>query len=129
MVHWSARHLSPHPTMLRTPAFLGALAAGLTLTACSQFTEACTQELRVELAPRDTSVKTGATFPVAARLSSCGGKQQLHDTFTFLSTNPAVVSVDGATQRATAVGSGTAEISVTGRQYGQVGSIRVIVGP
>src|SRR5690606_7365779 len=105
------------------------LAAAGTLAACSPFTEACTSELRVELMPRDTTVAVGEVFPLGAKLGTCGGKKEIHDALTFHSSNPAVVAVDGATGRASPMGSGTAEIAVSGQQYGRLGSIRVTVQP
>lgn len=103
----------------------------LGFSGCSRVVDpgACTDELRVQLTPRDTAVSVGSAFTAAVALSTCGGRQPLADTFTFASTNAAAASVDAATGRVTAVGAGQADIVVTGDRYGQVGRIRLTVAP
>ena len=89
----------------------------------------CTQELRVQVTPRDTTVSVGNTFTPSVTLSSCGGKERLSDSFTYETTNPAAATVHPNTGRVTATGAGQADIRITGQRYGQVAQIRVTVSP
>lgn len=103
----------------------------LALAACSvtPFGQDCTDELRIQLAPRDTSVGVGASFQAGVSLSTCGGSKRLSDTFTWSSLDPAVVQVIASTGRVTAVAPGETTVSVVGARYGPVGDIRIIVAP
>jgi hypothetical protein len=116
-----------------TSVVVAGLALGLTLTAsaCSSPSPfgACTEELRVRLTPQDTAVAEGSAFSATAALSSCGGKQELEDSFTFQSSDVSVAAVDSASGRVTAIGSGRADINVVGERYGPVGRILVTVLP
>lgn len=89
----------------------------------------CTDELRVQLSPRDTTVSVGSTFTATVSLSTCGGRERLADTFTYASTNPAATTVNATTGRVDAVGVGQADIVITGQRYGTVGRARVTVSP
>jgi hypothetical protein len=101
----------------------------LALGACSisPFGGDCTDELRIHLAPRDTSVVVGASFDARVSLSTCGGSKRVSDTFTWTSLDPGVVQVTAATGRVTAVAVGEATVEVVGARSGPVGSIRIIV--
>lgn len=108
-----------------------ALGLAFTASACSSPSPfgACTDELRVRLTPQDTTVTAGNAFSATVALSSCGGKQELEDSFTFQSSDVGVAAVDAASGRVTAIGSGHAEINVVGERYGPVGRILVTVLP
>ena len=115
------------------PTFGGAFTAALLalgLVACSgpPF-GACTDELRVLLAPRDSSVVVGASFQARVALSTCGGSKRLRDTFTWSTLDPNVVQVTASTGRVTAVGIGATTVNVVGARYGPVGAIRIAVIP
>lgn len=116
------------------PTFGGYVTAALValaLSACSgsPFGESCTLELRISLAPEDTSMVVGASFQARVALSSCGGRKRLSDTFTWSSLDPNVVQVTASTGRVTAVGIGETTVNVVGARYGAVGRIRVAVIP
>ena len=87
----------------------------------------CTQELRIALTPLDTTVRLGASFQAAVRLSSCGGSKQLSDRFAWTAADPAIVAVHVATGRVTALAAGETRVEVRGQYYGPLGSIRVVV--
>ena len=103
----------------------------LTLGACSvpPFGRDCTDELRIQLAPRDTSVVVGASFQARVSLSTCGGSKRLSDTFTWSSLDPTVVQVIASTGRVTAVAIGETTVNVVGARYGPVGGVRIMVAP
>lgn len=106
------------------------LGLALAISACSSpFSGNCTSELRVRLSPEDTTVAAGHAFSPTVALSTCSGRQRLEDSFAFESSDAAVAAVDSATGRVTAVGTGRAEITITGQRYGQVGRILVTVSP
>jgi hypothetical protein len=110
-------------------AFAGAVALALVGHGCGDFTGACTLELRVHLAPSDTTVAVGDTFEPVVRLSTCGGSKQLRDAFSLETEDPAVATVDPATGRITAIAAGETRVTVNGERYGRVGAIRVAVVP
>lgn len=87
----------------------------------------CTRELRVHLAPTDTTILVDETFTATVALSSCGGRQQLWDTFTWRARDPAVVTVDSNAGTVTGRAPGETWLEITGRYYGMVGGPRVIV--
>src|SRR5687767_11719952 len=114
------------------PAFGGSVRAALitlALGACSgpPFGRDCTDELRVFLTPRDTSVVVAASFQARVALSTCGGSKALSDTFTWSSLDPNVVQVTASTGRVSAVGVGETTVNVVGARYGPVGGIRISV--
>jgi len=102
---------------------------GVALAGCDHAVTACTDELRIALAPRDTAVAVGEGFTPAVALSSCGGRNRLVDTFTWVARDPAVVSVDPATGRTTGRAPGETAVEVSGARYGRVGAVRVVVRP
>jgi len=115
------------------PTFGGPVTAALlalALGACSgPLFGNCTDELRVLLAPRDSSVVVGGSFQIRVALSTCGGSKRLSDTFTWSSLDANVVRVTASTGRVTAVGIGETTVNVVGARYGPVGGIRIAVIP
>ena len=116
------------------PSFGRPVAAALfalALGACAgpPFGKNCTDELRVLLAPRDTTMVVGASLQARVSLSTCGGSERLSDTFTWSSLDANVVHVIASTGRVTAVGVGETTVRVVGARYGGVGGIRIAVTP
>lgn len=118
------KNRSPHSYLLVFLAACGDLAP-----ASETLTGACTRELRVHLTPADTTIKVAETFTAAVALSSCGGREQLTDTFTWRAKDPDVVTVDLTTGRVTGRAPGETRLEITGRRYGLVGGPRVVVRP
>ena len=110
-------------------SFAGSLALAVIVHGCGNFTGACTLELRVHVSPSDTTVSVGSSFEPVVRLSTCGGSEQLQDTFSLEAEDPAVATVDPVTNRISAIGAGQTHIPVTGERYGRLFSIRVAVVP
>ncbi len=114
--------------LMRTFPLSAVLAGVAVLAACAALpTEACTDELRIQLGPRDTTVPVGASYQARIGLSSCGGREHLSDSFAWTAADPAVVRVDASTGRVTALASGETHVDVSGQRYGRLGSIRVTV--
>ena len=109
-------------------AFMVALSISAAACSGSPFGD-CTDELRVNISPRDTSVAIGAAFQAKVALSTCGGDKRLTDTFTWMSVDPAIARVGAADGRVTAVAPGETTIEVTGARYGEVATIRIAVTP
>ena len=108
-----------------------AFGVGCAATDAERPIEACTLELRTALTPRDTVVPIGASFNTSIALSTCGGRKQLADTFTWRTSDTAVVRVSPngvATASVSARARGHADIEVIGASYGSVGLVRVTVG-
>ena len=109
--------------------FTAALLALASISCSSPPFGNCTDELRVRLTPRDTSVVVGATFQASVALSTCGGGKRVSDAFTWSSLDLNVVRVDATTGRVTAAGAGESAVDVVGARYGAVGRIRIVVTP
>ena len=106
-----------------------ALVAGA-LGACdgSFLGTACTDELRTDLQPRgEQQIAVGTGFTATIALSTCGGRERLHDTFTWSARDTLVVRVDAATGRVTGRAPGSTAVEVRGARYGAVGTIPVAV--
>lgn len=97
------------------------------LFSCSQVEQVCTDELTVRWSPHDTTVSVGQSFVPSVRLTTCGGRQELTDTFTWNSSDPLILEVEPATGRATAKNAGSAVMSVTGEKYGLLIGVSVTV--
>lgn len=108
-----------------------AFVAGCAATDSERPIEFCTRELGASLTPRDTVISVGANFSASIALSTCGGRQQLEDTFTWRTADTVVVRVSAsgvATASVLARTPGHADIEVVGAHYGSVGRVRVTVG-
>lgn len=84
-------------------------------------------ELRVNQSPGDTTVSVGASFTASVKLSGCGGRKQLSDTFTWHSSDSSIVSVGTTSGVVAARAAGQADVNATGAEYGSVGHFRVTV--
>lgn len=111
----------------RTLGILGVV--GTTLTGCDDAVTVCTRELRIALAPRDTAIAVGESFTPAAALSSCGGRERLAETFTWVARDPAVAGVDPTTGRVTGRAPGATAVEVSGARYGRLSAVGVTVRP
>lgn len=107
--------------------------AVLSLTACdgsigSILGFACTSELRIDLQPRgEQQIDVGSGFTPSVELSSCGGREQLSDTFSWSAQDTAIARVDPSTGRVTGRSPGSTLVEVQGRRYGRLATIPVIV--
>lgn len=118
----------PQRGRIRAAVALFLFLAPLTLVACDDSLGGfCTAELRVHLVPADTTIAVSQAFTASVALSTCGGRQQLSDTFTWRSQDVAVVSVDSTTGRVTGRGPGETWVQATGQRYGLVDGPRVVV--
>ena len=115
--------------MLTRPLRLSAVLIGAAiLAACAaSATGVCTDDLRIQLGPQDTTVRVGASYQARIALSTCGGRKQVLDSFVWTAANPAVVRVDAPTGRVTALAVGETRVDVAGERYGRLGGIRVTV--
>ncbi len=117
-------HLSPHRSTWAKLAL--AFAVG-TAASCDVVSPVCTRELQVDLRPVEQTITVGQTFTPSVELSSCGGKERVTDSFTLQAQDPAIVEVDDATGRITGKAPGETLVEVSGRKYGRIGAVRVIV--
>ena len=115
-----------HTPMLRL-ALLAAAAA--VLGACQFPTRACTDDLRIHLAPNDTTIRVGTSFQPRADLRGCSGRQQLSDRFTWKPSDPAIVASDPTTGSLTGLAVGDVQIAASGERFGRLGTIHVVVEP
>jgi len=100
---------------------------GATLAGCDDAVSPCTLELRVALVPGDTAVAVGESFTPAVALSSCGGREWLADTFTWVAREPTVAEVDATTGQVTGLAPGVTDVEVSGARYGHLGAVSVTV--
>lgn len=104
--------------------FLAAAAAGcddpLTPTAC-------TRELRIDVRPEAPVLEVGQSLTATVRLSSCGGREQLEDRFSWRIADAAVATVDPRSGRLTGVTPGTTALEVHGAHYGVSATVPVTV--
>ena len=101
---------------------------GVGLAACSDRPPTvCTEELRVQFTPSDTSITTGQSFTASVTVSSCGGALKLIDTFGWRSDDPAIATVDSVSGRVVGQAPGATHIHADGNTYGPVGSLAVSV--
>jgi len=97
--------------------------------ACEIFSpRACTLELAVSIQPGSAlNLQVGQRITPNVALSSCGGREELDDTFTWVSSAPTVAPVNATSGEIVALEPGTAQIDVTGAKYGRVAAISVTV--
>jgi uncharacterized protein YjdB len=109
---------------------LAIVLSGLAVAACSERSPTiCTDELRVQFTPSDTSITAGQSFTAAVTVSSCGGALRLVDSFSWRSDEPAIATVDSVSGRVVGQSSGATRIHANGKSYGAVGSLAVSVQP
>ena len=87
----------------------------------------CPADLRVKFTPTDTTIAVGQHFTAHVALSGCGGTQTLVDEITWTSQNPGVASAQQTTGFVTGVAAGATPILATGRTYGALGGLHVVV--
>jgi uncharacterized protein (DUF58 family) len=92
---------------------------------------ACTQELGVEVRPRDQTLSVGREFTATATGVSCGGRQRFPYAVRWHSTDPAVAQVDSLSGRVRALSVGTARIQAhePGTRHAFWGEVLVNVTP
>lgn len=89
----------------------------------------CTLELTAKYDPPPVPLHPGQSFPLRIRLTTCGGKVELTDEFTWFSADPAIVAIDPNGQSATARAVGETSIWAVGKKYGRQSSVPVAVTP
>lgn len=97
------------------------------MSACSNFTEACTSELSWRLMPTTQTLRVSESFRPEMVLLSCGGKEQLKDTITWSSGDTRIVAVDRLSGRVSALAVGQAVVTATAQYYGVSGDVTVTV--
>ncbi len=104
------------------------LAAVMALSSCSKPTASlCTDELRVRPVPGDTTLSVGQQLTAHVFLSTCGGRQQVNDTFTWTSRDSTVARVDRSTGVAIAVAPGSTRLIATSATHGALGGSLITV--
>jgi hypothetical protein len=88
---------------------------------------ACTQELRIQFTPAETTLVVGQSFTPSVALSTCGGAERVTGVFTWQVENNAVASIDRASGRVTARAPGETAVLATGARYGRLGGLRLVV--
>jgi hypothetical protein len=107
-----------------------ALLPGLLASACAprqHAIEVCTQELRIYLAPRDTTLVVGESFRPRVHLASCGGRRHLTDSVVWKLGDAGIATVDSASGLVTARAPGETVVTGIGVRYGELGRIRLLV--
>ena len=77
----------------------------------------CPADLRWTVAPRDTVISIGQQFTIDFDLFGCAGTQQLTDSLTFTSANPAVASVGAASGVVMGMSAGATTIRARANRY------------
>ena len=102
------------------------LAAGATVTASCG---GCDKDnIQVSISPGQDVIRVGqSTFAPRVGIVGCGGTQPLGDTYTWRSSDATIIRVDANTGVATGLRAGVAEAIVTGKRYGELGSVTITV--
>jgi hypothetical protein len=87
----------------------------------------CTDELGMEVRPREASLALGETFTPILRLTTCGGRKRILTPVVWESSDTAVVRVEPSDGRTTARATGTADVFARSPRYGIFPPIRVTV--
>jgi hypothetical protein len=104
--------------VLKFARSLAALAALAVLAACGQ-TEptVCPADLRVRVTPHETTLVVGQRFQPRVEYLGCAGTKVLATPVVYGTNDPAVLSVDTASGRATAVSVGRATLTADAPAY------------
>lgn len=98
---------------------VASIAAAMALGSCSGPTVfGCTDELTFRPVPADTTLSVGQQLTAQVLLTTCGGRQQVNDSFIWTSRDSAVARVDKSTGVATAVAPGRTQLMATSGTYG-----------
>ena len=87
----------------------------------------CTMELRINLTPTERTLIIGESFTPSIKLSTCGGRLQVEDTFRWRANDTTVVRVDSVSGMTTGKRAGTTFVLVKGTRHGNLGIIPVTV--
>lgn len=87
------------------------------LGSCFLVPRECTLELEGRLEPRAVTLEVGESITPTVGLYSCGGREQLSDTFIWTSENPEVASVERSTGTITARSVGQVDVEVLAQEY------------
>lgn len=71
----------------------------------------CTDELGINLSPREKTIAAGQTFTPSLELTSCGGRKRWRPTVVWLTPDSVVVRVDSITGRITGRAQGSAQVT------------------
>lgn len=89
----------------------------------------CTLELRSDYDPPPEPLRTGSSFPLRARLTTCSGQVAIPDPQTWHTSDSTIVSIDRTGPTATALRPGNAAIWVTTERFPAFGVMPVRVVP
>ena len=105
--------------------FVGAAAASC-LAACSSalgnlLDTGCSDELRVQVAPGDTTLAVGGHFTAHVSLTTCGGRVPVAASFTWSVQDSTVARVNSLSGVVTAIAPGSSRVvaTATGSSLGQ----------
>jgi hypothetical protein len=119
----------------RCRAALAAVAvlAAAAAAACNDVTGDCTDELRINLQPRDPTIAPGESFTAMIELSTCAGRERWRPEVVWRAQDTTVVRVDSLTGRVTGRAIGETQVVPVERRAGggetQHGWILVRVRP
>ena len=94
--------------------------------ACGEGT-VCPLDLRVGVAPSDTTIAVGGTITPRVTLLGCAGTKVLSDSLTWSSADPTIAAVGTRSGVVIGTNPGATTITVTGKTYGHLGTLRVTV--
>ena len=98
----------------------------LVLAGCGE-TTVCTADLRMTLAPADTTIAPGDQFSGRLTVLGCGGTRVLQDSATWSSSDLTVAVVGVRTGVVIGAQPGSATIEVITKRYAVKGQIHVTV--
>jgi hypothetical protein len=107
-----------HSSSLLSMVFAAALSGACASEAPLQV---CTDELRVQFTPVDTTILVGEGFTASVQLATCGGAVSLADAFTWHSQDPSIATVDSLTGHVIGRSAGETRVTATGKSFGSVG--------
>lgn len=110
---------------MRIPLLI--FAGAVAIAACSDPTTVCPNDLRLSVAPVDTTIASGEQLTVRAIILGCGGRQFLTDSVTWTSSDATVAVAGSRTGVVIGVNPGVATIHVTGKKYGTIGDAHITV--
>lgn len=98
------------------------------MTSCSLIsTSDCPSDLSIQRSPVDITLSVGDQFTGHLSLRGCHDRVEIHDTYTWVSEDTTVLTVDRSTGVATAVKSGSTRLLVETATYGEYVVSRVTV--
>lgn len=111
----------------KTALIVTFMAVAPLLSSCFLGPSACTLELEERLDPTTVVLEVGESITPTFELYSCQGEKQLEDSFTWVSANPQIASVDRMSGAITALSVGKTDVEVSGKEYRVTQAVKVTV--